>query len=151
MRQARQFWDNSRPSDCGPIIFDHISRKNRPLWAADILDLAKGRIPVVPSVELVLNFARQPEQWILKTRIEAHDVVRAVQRFRHERQFPHGSLFDRVLGLAVNVAKVTFNARGYPGGFDHDAGWYIASYLKAIVDKVNDPVFAENAWNALCA
>ena len=53
------------------------------------------------------------------------------------------------LQVAENVAKVTYNSSGCLPPFDHDSGWWIAQNLKYIMEQINVPEFAADAWSAL--
>jgi hypothetical protein len=56
---------------------------------------------------------------------------------------------DGLLYLAENVAKVTYNASGSRAPFDHNAGWWILSNARWLLDRTEDADLAARAWTAL--
>jgi len=148
IRKAEDLWNANHPLEVGRLLFERIPREARPAWAAEILEVARGRIPPIPEVEAVIVFARSPETWgngsDSKSR-EAHNFFGAVRQYalKHKSK---DTLLQNVLSLAENVAKVTYNAYGYGAPFDHNAGWRIAANLKNIIMTSSDAEFAERAW-----
>lgn len=133
--KAREYWMAGRTQEAGTLIFEHIPVIHRPIWAANVLAVACSDNPTVPEIEAVLDFARNPEQWRHKTSNEAHGVFNAV-RWRAINLPSSGQIYDKILSLAEDTAKVTYNAYQYSAPFDHWAGWYIAVNLKHIEEQV---------------
>jgi hypothetical protein len=52
--------------------------------------------------------------------------------------------------LAELTAKVTYNATHPPDEFDEDCGWWIAVYLKRLLDSLHDDSFSQRMWLAFC-
>ncbi len=44
------------------------------------------------------------------------------------------------------IRKVTYNASGEAAPFDHDAGWWLVSNLRDIVDQLGSPEFEARSW-----
>lgn len=139
--EARNAWSAEHPADAGRLLYESLHNDFRPAWAAGVLASIRGRVPATPEVELVLTIARDRARWR-----EAKGAFRAV---RQRTLRTEDRLLRNVLLLAENVAKVVYNATEPVGRFDRDAGWQIAANVQAIIDLVDDPVFAAEAWQAL--
>jgi len=149
--QARAYWQSGHQLHAGCILYERVPRELRPVWAASVLAAACRHIPMVPEIEAVLTFARNPNEWGDGAEgkcAEAHGFFDAV-RARTLQCENRNRLYKSILVLAENVAKVTYNVYGYPAPFDHDAGWRIAQNLSCVVAAVNDAEFAAEAWSIL--
>jgi hypothetical protein len=151
IREAQEHWNQGQLLETGKLLFEHIPRTCRPEWGAKVLETAYELIPSTPEIKDVIEFASQPEKWddgSQSKRIKAHNFFDAVRylTLQHKNKNP---LFEGILILAENVAKVTYNAYGYNAPFDHDAGWWIVSNTKFIIDQVNNSEFAELGWSLL--
>jgi hypothetical protein len=150
INEAEKSWNGENPSEAGRVIFEHIPRKDRFIWAASILELACNRLSTIPSeIEAILDLAKNHNRWgegEEGTWKDAHAIVVAAigLALTHE-----DSLNTSISTLAMNVGKVVYNARWYPAPFDHNAGWEIAENLREIVAHANDPEFTAEAWSAL--
>ena len=147
LSEARAHWDSGRPLFVGELLYERLPVRHRPTWAANILDLCCGLLSSVPpAVENVLMIAWDDARWP-----EAHNAFQAVRQLTlaAERNRSGSPLYNGLLYLAENTAKVTYNASGEPAPFDHHAGWRIAANLRDIVDHQSDPAFAETAWGML--
>jgi hypothetical protein len=65
---------------------------------------------------------------------------------QYEKAESKDEVYGGLLYLAENVAKVTYNATNPPDPFDEDAGAWVVSCLRDLVNKVNDPEFGTKAW-----
>ena len=109
--------------------------------------LALSRVPSPPAVEALVAIAASPARWA-----EAHAAFSAIRvlTLQAERAGPGASPQLRaILYLAENAAKVTYNASGRPAPFDADAGHWLASNLRVVVERLADAPFEERAWLAL--
>lgn len=141
IEEAQEHWQAGRSLEAGQLLYEHIPIKLRPAWAAEALALACSHVPTIPEVEAVLEIANDPPRWP-----EARDAFLAVRKLTLQAEEP---LYEGVLILAENVAKVVYNASGRSPPFDHDAGWWIAQNLKYMTKQINDPKFAADAWSVL--
>ena len=155
IRSAKHSWDTGDLIEAGRLLFERIPCASRPFWGADILEFASQRVSKAPDIQNVITFARTPEEWANSTsrekRSNAHDFFNAVRQItlEEDRKDNADQVYRNVLLLAENVAKVTYNAYGYHAPFDHDAGWWVVSILKNVVDLVNDTDFSTTAWKVL--
>src|SRR6185503_4552924 len=104
--------------------------------------IVSSRCEEVPEVSNLIEIARHPTRWS-----EAHSCFGALRRLTlaAEQEKPStktNHLF--LLYLAENIAKLTYNAGGYPAPFDPDSGWWIPQNLKHIIDQVNHPGFTSD-------
>lgn len=148
MRLARELWESGRPGEAGCELYERIPKIHWPGWAVDVLELVALQVSPIPQVQAVLAFARDPEKWRHEHYLLAHQVFDAVRQCSIEHQ-PPDRLGEAVLILAENVAKVTYNAYGYPAPFDHHAAWKIAQVLQSFANHLDDPEFSVQAWVAL--
>ena len=149
---VQEHWNAGRLLQAGMILYERIPRWDRPAWGADVLSLAQSRVFLLPEVETVIAFARNPAYWgegLGEKQEEAHRVFDTVREHRLQQENA-GRLQEALLSLAENVAKVTYNVYGYAAPFDHDAGWHIAGNAKVIAEEVGDPGFASEVWVSLC-
>lgn len=139
--KVQEHWKAGRSLEAGRLLYENIPVELRPAWAAEVLAIARSHVPPIPEVEAVLEIASNPSRWP-----EARETFRAVRKLTLQAEEP---LYEGVLILAENVAKVTYNSSGHPPPFDHDSGWWIAQNLKYIIEQVNDPEFTADAWSTL--
>jgi len=139
--KAKELWNAGRALEAGRLLYERIPVELRPAWAAKILALACNYIPAIPEVEAVLEITSDPSRWP-----EAREAFSAVRKLTLRAKDP---LYEAVLILAENVAKVIYNSSGHLPFFDHDSGWWIAQNLKDVIDRVNDTEFALDAWSIL--
>jgi hypothetical protein len=155
MRQSRQWllaaadeWHRGDPLETGRILYERLAPKDRPSWAARVLDACCLGLPPVPAeVRDVREIAFTPTRW--------GDAHRAFQEVRKlvlaaERQAPEPAPEVGVLYLAENVAKVehvgdhfTSVHLGSQGGvkpFSEHAKFYDAYEKRAPVDYSRNPV-----------
>jgi len=146
--KAHELWDSGEPLEAGRILYEMLPVQERPGWAVGVFDVCCSALETVPpELDTVRALARTPSRWH-----EAHDAFQAVRRIvlAAEIAQPEAApLPVRVLLLAENVAKVTYNASGGSAPFDHNAGWRIASCARSVTDAVNDGGFHDDVWNAL--
>ena len=141
--QAKKDWEAGRALDAGRVLYERIAQRQRPGWAARILELAKDLVPTTPEIEHVLEITRDPAKWP-----EARTAFQAIRQMNRETKDP---LVESVLRLAENVAKVTYNASGGSAPFDHDAGWRVASDLRLVISRAGDKAskLKAEAWSIL--
>jgi len=148
---ARAHWESGCGLDAGRILYERVPRRLRPLWGASALRAASRFIPEIPEIEAVLAFAENPDKWgdgAENKEEQAHGFFDAARILALEYQDKDRPL-ESILILAENVAKVTYNAYGYPALFDHDAGWLIVAALMYIAEQVGDAEFTAEAWSLL--
>ena len=141
--EAYQYWKNGQPHEAGRILYEHINVSHRPAFWPVILELCKDLIPSVSEIDVVHKIAQDQNRWQ-----EAHEVFRAVRMLtlRAERSKNKDTICTGMLYLAENAAKVTYNASGEAAPFDHDAGWWLVSNLRDIVDQLGSPEFEARSW-----
>jgi len=150
VREAKEQWDAGHALEAGRLIFERIPQKQWAVWGVSILELVQSLVPPSPEIEAVVELAKRPASTNPENEDEwraAHEIVDAVNNLHYELTDPPAK---RVFTLAKDVAKVVFNSRGYPAGFDYDAGWKIAEDLKQIIDNAKDAEFEKRAWAVLC-
>ena len=125
--QAQRDWEAGRALDAGRLICERIPTRQRPAWAARVLEAARGLVPKTPEVDRVLEIARDSAKWP-----EAHVAYNAVRALTPQAEDP---LVEAVLHLAENVAKVACNASGGLAPSDREAGWRVAQNLHAIISR----------------
>jgi hypothetical protein len=153
VRAIEDCWKSGDMLKVGVLVFERIPKALRPAWGADLLELASQHSLKVKEIESVIQFARTPTHWAGgsddKSR-KAHEFFGAVRDLTliHDEE-NKDDVYGDILVLAENVAKVTYNAYDYAAPFDHEAGWWIPSLLKKIVDKIDDAEFSTRVWEAL--
>jgi hypothetical protein len=144
--EAYDCWISGEPTLAGKIIYEQLPVKERPFWAARLLNHCAKLIPSVAAVEKVLETALTPNLWTSAR--EAFDAVRALT-LKDERQPASSNLYRQILYLAENTAKVTYNATGLPAPYDHNSGWRIIKIVRQIVGQVAKPEFETETWNLI--
>jgi hypothetical protein len=148
LKSAEEAWRGGRPVEAGRVLYERLARKDRPAWALAVLDACYADQANIPrEVEAVREIARDPSRWT-----EAHDAFSAVRRLvlrNEKRTAVPTDVADGLLYLAENVAKVTYNASGASAPFDHDAGWWVASCARWVVERSPDPELDARVWAAL--
>ena len=136
-------WNAGQAMAAGELICTQIPDAVRPFWAARILDLCRRRIRSPFAVYVVCFIAKRHLFWRW-----GHAAFGEVRRLtlRYEYGKSKDEVYGGLLYLAENVAKVTYNATNPPDPFDDDAGAWVVSCLRYLVDKINDPEFATQAW-----
>ena len=112
-----------------------------------MVGLALSRVPAPAAVEAIVAIAAAPPRWA-----EAHAAFSAMRTLTLEAERGASGAspaLRAVLYLAENAAKVTYNASGRPAPFDADAGHWLASNLRLVVERLADAQFEERAWLAL--
>ncbi len=149
--QAHTYWQSGHLLYAGRMLYERVPRRLRPEWAASVLRAASEFAPRTAEIKAVLAFAEHPEQWgdgAEDKRRQAHYFFGAT-RLLALKSRGKDDLFENVLTLAENVAKVTYNAYGYAAPFDHHAGWIIGAAFLSVVEQVKDDEFATKAWAIL--
>jgi hypothetical protein len=141
--EALVLWNAARATEAGALICTHIPDAVRPFWAARILELCRGRVRSPLAVRAVCFIAKRPCLWPWGH--VAFDEVRCLT-LRWERGKKTDEAYGGLLCLAENVAKVTYNATSPCDPFDDDAGAWVVSCLRYLVDTIQDPEFETRAW-----
>lgn len=147
--EARERWNAGRLLEAGRLLSERIPIELQPAWAAQVLAIARKHLPTIPEIETVLEIANDPSRWP-----EAYEALSAVRALTLQAEQQAGEpLHLGVLVLAENVAKLTYNANEGSTSFDPDwgyeTGWWVAVHTKRIVDQINDPELASQAWAVL--
>jgi hypothetical protein len=145
----REHWASGQARRAGSAIYEAISGPHRPAWAADILELSCSRLADVPApVRAVAEIARDPLRWR-----EAHAAFSAVRKLTlaEEKSHAGGVVYELVLFVAENAAKVVYNASGQPAPFDYDCGYWLVGCLRELVEAVGSLEFEQRAWGVLSA
>ena len=143
LKQARELWEAGKYLDAGRLLYEALPHERRPGWAAEILAAVTPYAPQTPAIDRVLEVARTPARWH-----EGHDAFDAVRAIRRQ---VNGTdrLYDAILILAENTAKVTFNATWPSAPFDADSGWRLVPNLMAVCALVDDPQLTGKVWSTL--
>ena len=144
--EAYDLWISGEAVFAGKIVYEQLPVQERPLWAARLLSRCAKLIPSIASVEKVIEVALTPSLW--PTAREVFDAVQMLT-LKNERQSAPSSLYQPVLYLAENVAKVTYNATGLSAPYDHNSGWKIVEIVRQIVDQVKKSEFESEVWNLI--
>jgi len=144
--KAWTFWNSGQPLEAGRVLYENLRQEQRPLWAAEVLEICLDLITLVPEIQSVYEIAKNPTRWK-----EAHSAFSAVRKLtlQMERHSNKDPIYSGVLHLAENTAKVAYNASGEPAPFDHNAGWRIVSNLRYLVGQIKDPEFESEAWSVV--
>jgi hypothetical protein len=144
MDDAYRRWSSGDTLKAGRLIYEQLPNDRRPLWAASILNLCRSLIQRVSEIDAVHEIASNPSRWK-----EAHAAFWPIRdlTLKAERSNSTDPVYEGVLHVTENTAKVTYNASGEPIPFDEDAGWWLVSNLRYLIDKVNDAEFEKKAWS----
>jgi hypothetical protein len=140
---AAECWSNGKIVDAGRLIFEHLPIRLRPVWAADLLRLILKQTRIeCDQIEAILTVTEDQTRW--KESYAIFMLLRdcTLDLIKHNSLPPSESLILAVVGLAEDVAKVTYNASDPPDRFDDDAGWYIVPAVKHICDLVGVEAFS---------
>ena len=140
--RARDYWNTGRPFQAGKMIYEQLSKEDRPVWAGNSLDLCRHRFPRVGEVDQVYFVACDPTHWLRAQ--QSFEAVRALA-VGGDSPFSGANLLFR---LAEDTAKVIYNASGGPAPYDHNAGWRLVEDLHAICEFLDDPEFTKEAAEA---
>lgn len=146
--EAFDYWSSKKPLESGRIIYNQIPNDQRPIWAAEILNLCRRLTSSVPEIDAVYEIALNQQRWK-----EAHDAFSRVRNLTlaFEKSKSKNSVYGGLLYLAENTAKVIYNASGEPAPFDYDSGWWLVSNLRYIVDEIKSSEFEAKAWSKVCS
>ena len=149
IEQAQEYWRCGKALEAGRIIFENMPVERRASWVSGILKLAVGKSSTrYPSVERLVYIADRAAEW--PTAREAFRLLRkSTLELEGKCRTQEQTLHLRLLYLSENVAKVIYNLTDPSDPFDEDAGWWIASCLKSILESFNDDNFSRQAWSAL--
>lgn len=142
---ADELWHRGDALVAGRILYERLTPKDRPSWAARVLDaccVAVGTVP--PEVQRVRDVAFTPSRWS-----EGHAAFQGVRKRVIEAERRPPTLELGVMHLAENVAKVTYNASGCSAPFDQDAGWWVAKNARWIVERSTQDGLGSRVWAAL--
>jgi hypothetical protein len=150
LRSAKEAWRGGKPLDAGRFVYERLAVDDRPAWALGVLDACyAGQQEIPPEVQLVREIARDRGRWA-----EGHAAFQAVRILvlRNEKRATTATdVAAGLLYLVENVAKVTYSASGSPAPFDHDAGWWVASCARWVVEHALDLDLEARVWAALVA
>ena len=136
--KAQKYWNLEQPLEAGRLIYEHLPKEGRPIWAAKILQKVLYLVPKTMEIEAIFEIVNDPSRWC-----EAHDVFMTIRSVTLRTQDP---LYLNILELAEIVAKVTYNSGECPAPFDHNSGWKLAKTLKSIIRQIDDPLFTDKMW-----
>jgi hypothetical protein len=148
IKAARAMWDAARPLEAGRILFEAMPEDDRPSWAGAVLRFCCAYTPTVPAeVKAVLDLTGTRSAWH-----RGHLVFDALRRLTlriEGNEMPADTMLRGIVGVAENVAKVTYNATFPDDPFDADSGWWIASNVYWIQQRIADEAFDDRAWSVL--
>src|SRR5512138_4038452 len=82
--EAQELWRAGRALEAGKLIFERIPIEHLAEWSADILTIALEHFPPSPSIQAILEFAKDPDTFgkgITSKWREAHAIIDEVNRF----------------------------------------------------------------------
>jgi len=143
LTQAYDMWNAGQYLEAGRALCDGMPERGRPGWAAAVLSSVRAHVRATPEIDTLLAIARDENWWS-----EGHQAFRALRDLTLRVQ-GRDPIYEGVLLLAENVAKVTYNATHPRDHFDADAGWWVAPTFDYVVRRLNDPLLTERAWAIL--
>jgi hypothetical protein len=146
LASAQLAWSEGRYLDAGAAIYEHLSAKERAIWASNLLSFCREHGPSVKPIDELLNLAAQPRRWNQAN--EAFYQVREITLFAEREPHKLDRRLRSMLYVAENAAKVIYNASGPEEPFDHDAGWWLAPCLQHFLTVVGNSQVTEAGMNA---
>ena len=141
--RAASAWDTGDDLLAGKLVYEALRAKDRPAWAADVLQLACRAVAPPTVVTAILEIAADENRWGQAR--EAFVCVRRLALCRRAGAEQHDERLDALLDLAEKTAKVIYNASGCSAPFDHNAGWKIGPSLRRLAAAVGDSRCSEAA------
>lgn len=160
LQTIHTLWNTDQPKAAGMAIFERIPRELRPRWAADSLRFAMSVVhpafsaPDAAIINAVLTFADQrlPLPTLDPAAADtAHTVFDRTRSYVLAHAQEHDTTQHWCFHLTENVAKVSYNAYGFPRPFDHDAGWWVAIDLYQFAKSLSNATIAARALDCLTA
>lgn len=147
---AKQYWMNGIP-DAGRIIFENIRKRERPLWACNVLRF------VLSYFNFDMNHMDEISEIISDERRWA-DAPQLFHSIRTDTLAARDFLSNAILKLANNVAEVIYNSspasqrvnKSSRELFKYDTGWWLATNLKAIINMTGSEDMNVKGWDVLC-
>jgi len=149
IHKAREFWSHHNAWMAGRLVDVRIPLAKRAEWMAGILDVVTVMFEKDPSIDAVIDFARNPNKFgkgLEGNPKAAHKVIDAVNRLPYEPENFSQTLFI----LAAHAGKVVYNAQGFGAPFDYHAALTVFEMAKKMSLKFQDQKFENNLWSSLC-
>jgi len=147
--KAREFWDSGDAWSAGKLVDNHIPMEKRAEWVEGVLDVVTVMFEKEPSIEAVVDFARNPNKFgngHEGNGKAAHHLVDSVNRFPY-----HPKAFSQTIFiLTAHAGKVVYNAQGFGVPFDYHAALTVFEMAKRMTQEFQDNKFEVNLWSALC-
>jgi hypothetical protein len=143
---ARRAWDRGDYLAAGRLLYECLAVQQRPPWAAAALIEVHDAAGPIAEIENLIVIAHIPDRW--PEARQAFDALRQLT-LKAEKEGEKDGPHRAILYLAENVAKVTFNALGFPASYDDNAGWQVVSCLGKVLDSQGDAARRDHAWEAI--
>lgn len=147
LEEVRKLWQSRDVLKAGAVLYEAVPVGSRPAWAADILALACSHARKVPKqVRAVIEIAHDQARWK-----RGHDIFDAIRdlTLAEERSHAGGVVYECLLFVAENAAKIVYNASGKPAPFDEDCGDWLVYCLWDFVKAIDSPELEAQAWDLL--
>lgn len=145
--QLRSRWTTDDAGNLfGRDLYMRVPERERPAWAAGVLDASISALPPVPELEEAVRVAFDSDSWPEARRV--FDAIRQLT-LAAERAGRADPLRRALLDLGETTAKVTYNASGYPAPYDDHAGWGLAPRAKRLVEHTKNEELEDRVWRAL--
>ncbi len=146
---AYEFWDAGDSWSAGKLVDSHIPMEKRAKWMAGILDVVAGMFEKDSSIDDVIDFAQNPNEFgkaLDGNPKSAHSVVDTANRFPYEPEHFSQTIFI----LAAHAGKVIYNAQGFGAPYDYHAALTVFEMAKRMTQEFQDDKFEMKLWSALC-
>ncbi|MEP7135795.1 MAG: hypothetical protein ABI904_12765 [Chloroflexota bacterium] len=149
IQRACELWCLGDAWTAGRVIDVHIPIEKRAEWIANILDVVSVRFEKDPSIDDVIDFARNPNKFGKGNDgnpKDAHRVVDTVNCFPYNPE----SFSQTIFILVAHAGKVVYNAQGFDAPFDYHAALTIFEIAKSMSQEFQDENFEKGIWLSLC-
>ncbi len=148
--RAAEYWRTNDALSAGRLIFESLSKADRPFWAANVLKFVGLRLKITSEpMTLILKLATRSQGWD-----RAHYVFDDVRdEILGLEELPNRTVEQELqlalLGLGEVVAKVLYNSTDPQDEFDDDSGWWVTVLAKNIAGQVGLADFSGDLWQEL--
>ena len=139
-------WRQDDALRAGQLIYQAIPVASRPSWAGAVLEVCKERHGPVAEVEAVGELAWIEEEWP-----KGHEAFTRARllTLAYESGDKDDPVYEALLFVAENAAKVIYNASGRSAPFDRDCGTWLVVNARNMVEVVKEERFERRVWQAL--
>jgi hypothetical protein len=145
--ELRSQWESGNAMAVGSSVYEALGPADRVRLASELLRASVEPLPKPPAaITHVLAIAQDPARWR-----DAHDAFTSVRLLTLEalqaKSRGHDEqIYEAVLYVAENAAKVIYNASGEPAPFDHDCGYWLVGCVHRLAHVVGSVELKERFW-----